>query len=154
MAWEMGEDTRQVPGHWHVSTYKYKIDGGGLKLLADGMKDRKILGIRCPQCGTVYVPGPTFCRKCYVDIDEVVEAEDTGIVMSYAVEMANVRGEPLDEPRISAMIKLDGADTWMVGVIKNVTKDDMEVGMRVKAYWIDEPKGNLGDIDRFEPIRE
>lgn len=152
MAFEMGEETRQVQQTWDVSANKYKIEGRGLKILADGMKDKKILGIRCPECETVYVPGPLYCRKCYIEIDDVVEVKDTGEIVTYAVEMANIQGEPLDEKRVSAMIKLDGSDTYLNATIKNIDWEDVEVGMKVKAVWVDEPQGNLGDIDRFEPL--
>jgi uncharacterized OB-fold protein len=152
MTFEMGEETRIVQGMWDISTYQYMIDGGGMKLLVDSMKEKKIRGIKCHQCGTVYVPGPTFCRKCYIDIDEVAEVQDTGVVMSYAVEMADVRGNPVDDYRLTAMIKLDGADTWIIGTITGIDWHDAKIGMRVKTIWVDEPVGSLSDIDRFEAI--
>ncbi len=74
--------------------------------------------------------------------------------MSYCVEMADVRGNPLDEFRISAMIKLDGADTWFVGTVTGVDWQDFKVGMRVQAIWVDEPVGSLSDIERFEVITD
>jgi hypothetical protein len=152
MTFEMGEETRQVQGTWDVSTYKYMIDGGGMRLLIDAMKDKKIRGIKCHQCGTVYVPGPTFCRKCFIDINDVVEVQDTGVVMSYCVEMADVRGNPIEDFRLAAMIKLDGADTWVTGTITGIDWKDAKIGMRVKTIWVDEPVGSLSDIDRFEPL--
>jgi len=145
------EETRQVQGTWDISTYKFKIEGGGVKMLADGMKDKKIRGIRCHQCGTVYVPGPTYCRKCFIDISEVAEVKDVGEVTTYAVEMADMRGNPIDLKRVSGMIKLDGCDTWMTGSIEGIDWQDVKVGMRVKAIWKDEREGKLGDIDHFEP---
>ncbi|PKQ28352.1 MAG: hypothetical protein CVT63_03310 [Candidatus Anoxymicrobium japonicum] len=154
MTFEMGEETRQVQGMWDISTYNYLINGAGLRLLVDSMKEKKIRGIKCPQCQAVYVPGPTFCRKCYIDIDEVVEVADTGVVMAYTVEMSDVRGNPLDNPRLSAMIKLDGADTWIIGTIAGFDWKDAKVGMKVKTIWVNEPVGSLADIDRFEVIQE
>lgn len=152
MTFEMGEETRIVQGMWDISTYQYMIDGRGMKLLVDSMKEKKIRGIKCSNCGTVYVPGPTFCRKCYIDCDEVVEVQDAGEVMSYAVEMADVRGNPVEEFKLTAMIKLDGADTWIIGTITGIDWKDARIGMRVKTIWVDEPVGSLSDIDRFEAI--
>lgn len=151
MAWEMGEETREVPGSWDVSSYRYKIEDSGLRLLCDAMKEKKFRGIRCHECGTVYVPGPTYCRKCFVEINEIVDVGDAGEIMSYAVEYSDVRGNPLDNERVSAMIQLDGSDSWFVGIIEDVEPDDVHVGMRVKAEWIHEPQGNFGDIARFVP---
>lgn len=151
MAFEMGPETRELQGTWDLTTYGFKMDGRGMKLLVDGMKEKKIRGIKCQQCGTVYVPGPTYCRKCFIDIDEVAEAADTGEVMSFTVEMADVRGNPLDEFRVSAMIKLDGCDTWFVGTIIGIDWQDVKVGMKVKTIWVDDPQGTLSDIEHFEP---
>ncbi len=152
MAFEMGPETRQVQGTWDCSTYHFRLDDRGLKLLTEGFKDKKIKGIKCSNCGTVYVPGPTFCRKCFIDIDDVVEVKDEGVVMSFSVEMADVRGNPLDEVRVTAMIKPDGCDTWMVGTITGIDWHDMKIGMRVKAVWAEERNGVFTDIDRFEPV--
>jgi hypothetical protein len=154
MTFEMGPETRQVEAMWDVSTYNYRMDGTGIRLLTEGMKEKKLRGIRCGECGMVYMPGPSYCRKCFVDIDEVVEVKDTGTVMSYCVTMADVRGNPIEEFRISAMIQFDGADTWFVGTVTGVEWQDFKVGMRVKAVWVDEPAGSLSDIDRFEVITD
>jgi len=152
VAFEMGPETRQVQGTWDVTTYKYKIEGKGMKLLCDAMKEKKIRGIRCNECGTVYVPGPTFCRKCHIDIDEVLEVKDTGEVGTFAVLMADMRGNPVDTERVSAQIKLDGADTWLGGTIEGIDWHDVKIGMKVKAVWADNPEGKLSDIDHFEPL--
>jgi uncharacterized protein len=152
MAFEMGPETRQVQGTWDISTYNFRLDDRGLKLLTEGFKDKKIQGIKCSSCGTVYVPGPTFCRKCFIDIDDVVEVKDEGEVMSFSVEMADVHGTPLEQFRVTAMIKPDGCDTWMVGTITGIDWHDVKIGMRVKAIWAEERSGIFTDIDRFEPV--
>lgn len=152
MAFEMGPETREVQGTWDVSTYTYQMDGRGIKVLADGMKEKKIRGIKCEECGTVYVPGPTYCRKCFIDIDEVVDCSDEGVIMSFCAEMADIRGNPVDEPQVPAMIKFDGADTWFIGTVHNVDWKTVKIGQKVKAVWKDEPEGNLSDILRFERV--
>ncbi|MBU1671223.1 MAG: OB-fold domain-containing protein [Actinobacteria bacterium] len=152
MAYNKDLETREVQATWDVTTYQYKLDGRGAKVLADGMKEKTIRGIKCPQCGRVYVPGPTYCRVCYIDIDDVVDCSDEGVVMSYCIEMADVRGNPMDEHRVSAMIKFDGADTWFIGTVHGIDPMDVKIGMKVKAIWKDVTEGNLGDIQRFEPV--
>lgn len=75
MAFEMGEETREFRATRDVITCNSKIDGRRIKLHADGMKDKTMLGIRCHSCGAVYVPGVPFCRKCFVAIDEIAPSE-------------------------------------------------------------------------------
>lgn len=152
MAYNKDLETREVQATWDVTSYKYRLDGRGVKVLADGMKEKTIRGIKCPQCGRVYVPGPTYCRVCYIDIDDVVDCSDEGVIMSYCIEMADVRGNPMEEHRVSAMIKFDGADTWFIGTVHGIDPMDVKIGMKVKAIWKDVTEGNLGDIQRFEPV--
>ena len=40
----------------------------------DGLKEEKILGTKCTQCGKVFVPARTFCPECFTDMMQWVEA--------------------------------------------------------------------------------
>jgi hypothetical protein len=52
------EETRIVTGQWELSGFDFRIEADGMKLMMSGMKDGKFTGIKCHQCGTVYLPGP------------------------------------------------------------------------------------------------
>jgi len=145
-------ETREVHDSWDLSLYKWKIEVDGQKLLLQGLKDKKILGRRCGTCSTVYVPGVTYCRKCFVDIEEVVEVGTEGEVTTFTVNLADVRGNPLDEPQVICNIKLEGSDTWIMG---NLVIDDwrkVRVGMPVKIHFREQTTGELADIEYFEPL--
>ena len=85
------KETRQVRGTWDLTAYQWKIESGGFDLLLKGYKDKKILGVKCHKCATVYVPGVDYCRKCFIDIDEIVEVSDHGKVATYTVNIADIR---------------------------------------------------------------
>ncbi|HDH96099.1 MAG TPA: Zn-ribbon domain-containing OB-fold protein [Proteobacteria bacterium] len=148
---DKGNETRIVKDYWDLSAYSWTIEAEGLKLLTEGLKERKILGRRCHKCKTVYVPGQKFCRKCLVDIDEVVEVGQEGEVVTYTVGLADIRGEPLEEPIISVVVKLDGSDSWMMGILNDIDWKEVKVGMRVKLVLKEETKGELADIVGFVP---
>jgi uncharacterized OB-fold protein len=68
-------------------------------------------------------------------------------------------GQPLPPPYITELIDLDDADTALSHLIGGVelsdlekVKDQVKIGMRVKAKWRDERQGNIHDIEYFEPI--
>lgn len=145
------KETRVVKDYLDLSSYTWKVEADGLKLLVDGLKDRKILGRRCPKCKTVYVPGVPFCRKCFIDIDEVVEVSNEGEIVTFTVNLADIRGNPVDNPTISVAVKLDGADSWFMGTLTGIDWKDVKVGMRVKLVLKEEPKGALADIVGFVP---
>jgi uncharacterized OB-fold protein len=145
------EETREVQGTWDVSTYKFRIEGTGLRRMLSGMKDARLMGIKCSRCGTVYLPGSFYCRKCHLEIDQAVEVSDHGEVMSYTIGYADVRGNPLEEPRIAVMVKFDGCDAWIMGVMEGIKPEDMRVGMRAKVNWAAERTGSLQDMEHFIP---
>ncbi|OFW57399.1 MAG: hypothetical protein A2W01_07115 [Candidatus Solincola sediminis] len=145
------EETRIVNATWDVSTFKYRIEGQGLTRMLSGMRDAKLIGIKCSKCGTVYLPGSFYCRKCHIEIDEAIEVGDHGEVMTYTVGYADVRGNPLEEPRVSPMVKFDGCDAWVMGALEGVKPEDVHVGMRVKVAWAEERTGSLQDMQYFIP---
>ena len=146
------KETRIVNDVWDLTQYKWKVEVNGLKLLVKGLKDKKVLGRKCHLCGTVYVPGVLYCRKCFVSIEEVVEVESTGKVATFTVNVADVRGNPVDEPQVLCCVQLDGADSWLMG---NLDIDDwhkVRVGMPVKIHFLEETTGVLADMEYFEPL--
>jgi hypothetical protein len=145
------EETRVVNASWELSTYKFRIEGRGLRLMLDGMKQGRFKGIRCHKCGMVYLPGPFYCRKCHVKIDEPVEIGDHGTIKSFTAVMSDIRGNPLENPMVTVMVKLDGCDSWIMGNLLDVDWRDVKVGMRVKIKWKEEGErtGTLQDMEGF-----
>jgi len=145
------EETRVVNGAWELSTFRFRIEGSGIRRMLEGMKGARLIGVRCDRCGTVYLPGPFYCRKCHVRIDQPVEVSDRGQVMAYTVGYADVRGNPLEVPRISLMVKLDGCHSWIMGVGEEMGPEEVHIGMRVRVRWKEERTGNLQDMESFVP---
>jgi uncharacterized OB-fold protein len=82
----------------------------------------------------------------------VVEVGTQGQIATFTVNLADVRGSPLEEPQVICNIKLKGADSWIIG---NLMIDDwrkVKVGMPVKIHFKDETTGVLADIEYFEPL--
>ena len=68
-------------------------------------------------------------------------------------------GQVQKPPYIEAMIDLDGADTSFNHLIGGIdlsdfrkVKEEIRIGRRVKAKWADERKGEIHDIEYFEPM--
>ena len=75
----------------------------------------------------------------------------TGKVVTYTVGLADVRGNPVDNPEISVVIKLEGSDGWMMGSLKEIDWREVKVGMPVKLILREETKGELADVVGFVP---
>ncbi len=114
--------------------------------------DRRIMGTRCPECGKVLVPPQEFCAACFIDTKEYVGVADEGTIETYTVVRAPLVWRPSDPPYAIAAIRLDGADTELLHLVKTEDYDTLKMGMRVRAVWSEERKGSLFDIEHFEPI--
>ena len=146
------KETRVVKDSWDLTTYKWRLETDGLKLMVDGFKDKKVLGRKCHKCGTVYLPGQKFCRKCFIDIDEVVEIPDVGNLVTYTATLTDIRGKPMEEPKAAGVVKLDGCDSWLMGQIEGVDWKDLKVGMKLKIVWKEETSGAIADMAHFAPV--
>ncbi len=103
------------------------------------MRERRIVGHRCPSCSKVYVPPKGFCPLCCVVTDESHETEvkDTAILTSFTViTPSQYRGQQEKEEYVLASLLLDGADSTIgqqrIGGISN---DQVRMGLRVRAVW-------------------
>jgi hypothetical protein len=147
-------ETKVIESPWDLTTYQWKIESDALSLFVKGLKDKKILGRKCPKCGTVYVPGPTYCRKCFIDIDQIVEVGQEGVLDAFTVNLSDIKGNPLEHPYITCTVKLDGSDSYLLGILEGWTDwKSVKEGMRVKAVFKDLTQGALSDLSHFELIK-
>ena len=56
---------------------------------------------------------------------------------------------PLDQPFAWALIKLDGADTPMLGAVAAGSIDAIATGSRVTPVWADEREGHINDLTHW-----
>lgn len=138
--------------------YRWSIGEAGLKFF-QGMKNKKIMGSKCPKCGKVLVPGRKFCSTCFVDIPDWVQVSDKGTIESWTLVTYPYINQPAKPPYIIARIKLDGADSSFYHYIGEVDLSDLEkvkkqvkVGAKVQAVWRDKTVGDMMDIQYFKLV--
>jgi len=125
----------------------------------DALKEEKILGTRCRSCLKVLVPARSFCPGCYKDMEEWVEVGQEGSVETWCLVNYRYPGQTLEPPYVIAQIRLDGAScgfTHLVGGFDLTRPDEvrqrMRRGMRVRAVWREEKRGDIHDIAYFRPL--
>lgn len=140
---------------------KYAWSAGvAMSKFLEELKKGKIIGRKCSKCGTIYVPPRMFCIKCFAPTDEWVYVKDTGTVNTAVVSYIGADRGRLGEPKIIAVIELDGASPGMgfLHLLKGVSPEDVKnmkvFGMKVKAVWKpeNEREGSITDIMYFEPV--
>ncbi len=133
--------------------YNYRV-GAYMERYLRGLAQKKILGVRCRMCKRVLVPPRSTCGPCHTGLDEWVEVGPTGVLENFTVahvyiEKGQIKDLPI--PAIIGMIRLDGADSLVTGKVQGVAPDHCYRGLRVRAVWREVPKGEIRDLDHYEP---
>lgn len=140
----------------HPSTrrWKYWHHAGSVRsrFLVELRNNKKIMGTRCPQCNRVYVPARSTCLICFSQLDEWVEVNDRGIVMTYTIVYQEEPPYPLPSPFAYGIIKLDGSDTGLVHILGEIEPENIKIGMQVKAVFKEKREGSILDIKYFRPL--
>lgn len=146
------EDTQALTLKGQINLpYTWWVGEVGSRFLAALRDEKKILGSRCPSCGTVYVPPRRNCGRCFVDIEACLELSDEGIVTSYTIVRFSHELQPANPPYAYAVIKLDESDVGLVHIIKE-NLESLGIGARVKAVFNQQRTGAILDIDSFRLV--
>ena len=66
-----------------------------------------------------------------------VELGNAGVVTTYCVVNVPFQGQTIELPYICAQILLDGASLAFMGLIQELPADQVRMGMRVEAVWVE-----------------
>ena len=125
------------------------------KFLAALRDEKKILGIKCPKCGIVYVPPRGNCGKCLSSLKDWVELSGRGKIQSFTrINYQEPTHPAHPEQFILAVIKLEGADTGLTHMVGEVLEDELKVGTLLEPVFRDYRKGEILDIKYFRPVRK
>ena len=117
------------------------------------LTERKLLGSVDADTGEVYVPmracSPVSGKPC----TEVVEVAQEGVVTTFCVVRIPFEGQRIAPPYVCAQVMLDGADTPLFHLVGGCSVDDVHIGMRVRAVWVDDAElaPTLESIQWFAP---
>ncbi len=146
-----GKDVWVYEGQINIPN-TYTAGALGTKIFTKLRDEKKIMGMRCPSCNTVFALAHSTCRDCFEQMDEMVELSDQGTVQTYTVCSQSNPIQPSEAPVTYAVIQLDGADNGMVHMLGGVAPEAISIGMRVQAVFKEERTGSLLDIAYFKPV--
>jgi hypothetical protein len=130
--------------------------GAATSRFLTGIAHKQILGERCPKCHKVYVPPRGSCPTDGVPTTEQVELAHTGTVTTFCVVNVQFYGQAMELPYVCATVLLDGADLGLFGLVQDVPADQVRMGMRVEAVWVEDEKlaPTLTSIEFWRPTGE
>jgi uncharacterized protein len=135
--------------------FKYAVGLHGSKFFA-ALRNGKVLGIKCPQCGKVYVPPRRVCGPCFREMTEFVEVGPNGVIGSFTIlRYAFIdpeTGKQKPVPYGYGFIRFDGADTLFQHYIDLEDEKKVRIGARVEPVFAPERKGTIRDIQYFRVI--
>lgn len=114
------------------------------------LREGRIVGIE-DECGKVLCPPVEYDPLSGAPLTKLVPVASEGEVMTWSWNTQLREGQPLDKPFAWALIMLDGADTPIFHAV-DADHSQMDQGMRVKARFAQDPKGEFADLECFEPI--
>jgi uncharacterized OB-fold protein len=101
----------------------------------EALKQNKLLGLKCQNCGTVTVPPKLVCRSCAGPELEVVELKGTGKIQTFTTCNVAAEGRESEVPYTILLVELDEGP-WLMGNLIGVDpeKATMEalIGKRVR----------------------
>jgi uncharacterized OB-fold protein len=130
----------------------YRVGAIDSRFFAEIRDNRRIMGVRCPECNITYVPPRINCRECFNELSEWVEVGKEGELVTYTVVHQPGIRQPMETPYTLGIILLDGASTGLVHCLGEVNPRQVKIGMRVQAVLKQEREGNIKDIEYFKPI--
>ena len=113
-----------------------------------GLREQILVGSRAED-GRVIVPPAEFDPVSGNDLTEIVEVGPAGEITTWAWVTTPHEKHPLSDPFAWALIKLDGADTPMLGAVAAGSIDAVSTGARVEPVWAEERVGHINDITHW-----
>jgi uncharacterized protein len=118
-----------------------------------GLRAKRLLGRRCPQCQRVLFPARSFCDRDHVETTDWVEVGHRGVLEMFTIVYEPFPGMRVPPPYVLAYARLDGADTAVVGYVKGLDLSDVSAaaaqlttGTPVAVKFTDQPQGEVTDF--------
>jgi uncharacterized OB-fold protein len=113
----------------------------------EALKNNKLLGLKCQDCGSITIPPKMVCRKCTSPNMEVVELKGTGKIQTFTTVNVASEGRENEIPYTIVLVELDEG-SWIMGNLTGIdpakaTMEDL-IDKRVKME-----KGEVFSGDKY-----
>ena len=100
----------------------------------EALKEDKLLGLKCRECGAITVPPKMVCRKCASPDMEIVELSGRGKIQTFATVYVAPEGREDEVPYVIVIAELDEGP-WLMGNLDGIEPEKVDteiIGKRVK----------------------
>jgi uncharacterized OB-fold protein len=89
------------------------------KQYSEALKQNKLLGLKCTQCGNIIVPPKIVCANCASTELEVTELSGKGTIQTFTTVFVPPEGREAECPYVIALVELDEGP-WIMGNLTGV----------------------------------
>jgi len=162
--WPGAELSQKDIDEGKVTSVKYHPDakyswaaGEAISHFLEELKKGRFIARKCRKCGRILFPPRMFCEECFRATDEWVYIKDTGTIQTFSISYLDKDAKRIEVPILVGVVAMDGASEKM-GIMHyfgEMSKDEIKIGMRVKAVWKPEKEriGSITDIQYFRPLK-
>jgi len=100
----------------------------------EALKQNKLLGLKCKQCGAITVPPKITCGQCTSTDIDIIELGGKGKIQTFTTVFVAPEGREDEVPYVIVLVELDEGP-WLMGNLTDIEPDKatMEIiGKRVK----------------------
>ncbi len=104
------------------------------KTYNEALKQDKLLGLKCKDCGAVTVPPAMACRQCAGQEMDIVEVKGDGRIRTFTTVFVTSEGRESEVPYVIVLVELDEGP-WLMGNLEGIDPNtaSMElIGKKVK----------------------
>lgn len=132
--------------------------GEAMSRFLEELQAGRLIARTCHACQRILFPPRMFCEDCFRPTDAWTVVRDTGTIETFSISYLDTDAKRIAEPILVGVVSIDGASPKMglMHYFGEMTKDEIRIGMRVKAEWKppSERVGSVLDIRYFRPLRE
>lgn len=114
----------------------------------EGLKSKRLLGVRDPARGLVLFPPRGFCEESFSAMSELVPVGPAGVIRTLTKIIPG--GKEPRPPFIVVFVQLDGADSAAAGRLRGAGSDPADpltlIGARCRAVFKPQPEGAFTDF--------
>ena len=142
---------RQMRGEIPIY-HRYTLGVAGERFFRAMRDQQQLLASPCPKCHDRLLPPKMYCERCFQETsDEWAPVEGPGRIRSFTVVHRSLDEEPLDAPEIVVLVSWEGVRGGLIHRLREVTPQEVTIGMTVEPVWAEERIGAMADISHFRP---
>jgi uncharacterized OB-fold protein len=130
---------------------EHKLD---FKQYNEALKQNKLLGLKCKQCGTITVPPKIACENCASADLDITELSGKGKIQTFTSVFVPPEGREAECPYVIVLVELDEGP-WIMGNLTGIDPNKMTmeiIGKKVKMGHAVFPGDKYSAGDEARPL--